>query len=235
MAPAGATAPVNELHSVQGGDPGLYAGTHNTPSCDVEKQIRALQASPAKNRAFASVAGVGPSAVPAYLRSLTPVQLRVDTRVTDHGYRGGAATSYQAVLQTGTAVLVDSRGVPRVRCMSGNPLTPPVAQRTTPKVKGDHWASYRPSNVVVVRPATQVIKVFVIFDSHQDKWFHRHRGDHSGHDDQWTKPPKHPVNPWATPVSPLPPSPSSPTPTGTSSPTSTGGAPAAPPAVSPRA
>ncbi|MEV0185001.1 DUF6777 domain-containing protein [Streptomyces sp. NPDC050625] len=209
----------NELHSVRGGDPGLYAGTRNTPSCDVPKQIRELQASPAKNNAFASVVGIRPSAVPAYLRSLTPVQLRVDTRVTDHGYRNGAATDYQAVLQAGTAVLVDGHGVPRVRCASGNPLTPPVAQRTPPKPVGDHWASYRPSAVVVVRPAPQIINFFIIFDGHNDEWIQRHRGDDTGDQDHRTSPPQHQVNPWATPYTP-PTAPTSPTSTGPSSPSS---------------
>ncbi len=207
----------NELHSVRGGDPGLYAGTRNTPSCDVAKQIRELQASRAKNNAFASVVGIRPSSVPAYLRSLTPVQLRVDTRVTDHGYRNGAATNYQAVLQSGTAVLVDGHGVPRVRCVSGNPLTPPVAQQTPPKPTGDHWASYRPSAVVVVRPAPRIINVFIIFDGHNDEWIQRHRGDHTGDQDHRTRPPEHQVNPWATPYTP-PTAPSSPTSTGPSSP-----------------
>lgn len=88
----------------------------------------------------------------------------MDTRVTNHGYRGGAATDYQAVLQTGTAVLVDGHGVPRVRCACGNPLTPAVAQRTVPRRTGDTWASYRSQNVVVVLPATTTIDVFVIYD-----------------------------------------------------------------------
>ncbi len=88
----------------------------------------------------------------------------MDTRVTNHGYRDGAATSYQAVLQAGTAVLVDNHGVPRVRCACGNPLTPPVAQQTTPKRTGDTWSSYRPQNVVVVTPAPRIINIFVIYD-----------------------------------------------------------------------
>ncbi|MFJ3234373.1 DUF6777 domain-containing protein [Streptomyces sp. NPDC086787] len=210
LTPSGAaSAPPGELHSVRGGEPGLYAGTPSTPSCDVEQQIKDLQADPAKDKAFASVAGVGPSAVPAHLRSLTPVQLRVDTRVTDHGYRDGAATSYQAVLQAGTAVLVDDRGMPRVRCASGNPLTPPVAQRTAPKTVGAPWPSYRPSAVVVVQPAEQVVKDFTMFDSRHDDWFKRRGGDHTAHEDRPTSPPAHPVDPWATPASSPPASSSS--------------------------
>ncbi|MGW7609919.1 DUF6777 domain-containing protein [Streptomyces sp. NPDC054766] len=185
------SAPANATRAVSGNAPGLYGGTRNVSSCDVGKQISALQADPAKNKAFATVEGIQPDAVPAYLRSLTPVQLRMDTRVTNHGYRNGAPTSYQAVLQTGTAVLVDARGVPRVRCACGNPLLAPVPQNGTPKPTGDSWPSYRPQNVVVVAPSTTVINVFVIFDPDNNEWIARHRGDNVHHDKK-THPPVNP-------------------------------------------
>jgi hypothetical protein len=198
---------------VDGSAPGLYGGTRNVASCDVEKQISALQEDPAKNKAFASVQGIEPSGVPAYLRSLTPVQLRMDTRVTNHGYRDGKPTSYQAVLQTGTAVLVDDRGVPRVRCACGNPLLPPVAQKSTPKQTGDSWPSYRLSNVVVVAPAPQVVNIFVIFDPDSGDWFNRHKGD-TGKKDQKADPAVKQPSPSVSspPPSPDSPSLSSPTP-----------------------
>ncbi|MFD5267923.1 DUF6777 domain-containing protein [Streptomyces sp. NPDC058335] len=200
-APATTSAPANAVRGVDGGAPGLYGGTQDVTACDVEKQIKALRADPDKNRAFASVPGIDPAEVPAHLRSLTPVHLRMDTRVTNHGYRDGAATPYQAVLQSGTAVLVDSRGVPRVRCACGNPLTPPVAQQTTPKRTGDSWPSYHPSNVVVVTPSTTVIDVFVLYDPGDDRWFARHRGD-TGGKDRPTKPPVTPPKPSASVSSP---------------------------------
>ncbi|MFF7522915.1 DUF6777 domain-containing protein [Streptomyces pseudovenezuelae] len=209
--PTGSSEPANAVRAVDGAAPGLYGGTRNVSSCDVEKQVKALQADQAKNKVFASVAGVPPSGVPAFLRSLTPVQLRMDTRVTNHGYRDGAATSYQAVLQAGTAVLVDDRGVPRTRCACGNPLTPPIAQQTTPKRTGDTWASYRPSNVVVVAPSTTVINIFVIYDPDHHDWIARHRGDTGGKDHK-THPPVRPspsvsVSPPTTPSTPSSPSP----------------------------
>ncbi|WOX16831.1 DUF6777 domain-containing protein [Streptomyces sp. N50] len=204
-----ASEPVNAVRGVDGGAPGLYGGTQNVSSCDVEKQIKALQAAPAKNTAFASVAGVQPAGVPAYLRSLTPVQLRMDTRVTNHGYRDGTATSYQAVLQAGTAVLVDNHGVPRVRCACGNPLSPPVAQQTTPKRTGDTWSSYRPQNVVVVTPAPQIINIFVIYDPENGHWFGRHHGDTGKHDHK-TPAPVNPASPSVTVSPPTSPSSNSP-------------------------
>lgn len=180
--------PANVTRAVDGAAAGLYGGTRNVASCDVEKQVEVLGANPAKTDAFAAVAGVESADVPAYLRSLTPVQLRMDTRVTNHGYRDGAATSYQAVLQAGTAVLVDDRGVPRVRCACGNPLKPPVALKTTPEPKGDAWSSYRAQNVVVVEPSTVIINVFVLYDPDHDDWFTRPAGDTGGKDKK-TSPP----------------------------------------------
>ncbi|MEU9054853.1 DUF6777 domain-containing protein [Streptomyces sp. NPDC048384] len=201
------SAPSNAVRGVDGGAPGLYGGTRSTAACDVEKQIEYLRAAPDKNRAFASVARVDADDVPAYLRALTPVQLRLDTRVTNHGYRDGAATRYQAVLQSGTAVLVDDRGVPRVRCACGNPLTPPVAQQGTLERTGDSWPSYRSSNVVVVVPSTTVINVFVIFDDERDEWVARERGDDGDKDKKTDRPAKpSPSVSVSTPTSPSPPS-----------------------------
>ncbi|MFJ6728683.1 DUF6777 domain-containing protein [Streptomyces sp. NPDC091281] len=184
------SASANTVRGVDGGAPGLYGGTRDVASCDVEKQVDALRAAPAKNRAFASVAGVAPDRVPAYLRALTPVQLRMDTRVTNHGYRDGTATPYQAVLQSGTAVLVDAHGVPRVRCACGNPLTPPVAQQGTLKRTGDSWPAYRPSDVVVITPSTTVVDVFVLYDPDDKGWFTRERGDTGGKDRPTDRPSK---------------------------------------------
>ncbi|WP_405577027.1 DUF6777 domain-containing protein [Streptomyces sp. NBC_01092] len=198
--------PSNEVRGVDGGAPGLYGGTRKVSSCDVEKQIDHLRAAPEKNRAFASVARVDAADVPAYLRSLTPVQLRLDTRVTNHGYVDGAATSYQAVLQAGTAVLVDDRGEPRVRCACGNPLTPPVAQQGTPRRTGDSWPSYRSSNVVVITPAQTIINVFVLFDADGDEWVARLRGDDGDKDRKTDRPAKPtPSASVTTPTSPTPP------------------------------
>ncbi|GGT29823.1 DUF6777 domain-containing protein [Streptomyces purpureus] len=189
----------NTTRGVTGSSPGLYGGTRNVASCDVERQVGYLDAEPAKKASFASVLGLQPDAVAGYLRGLTPVQLRYDTRVTNHGYRDGRANAYQAVLQAGTAVLVDSRGVPRVRCACGNPLKEPVAQ-ANPQPKGAAWPAYRPAGTVFVRPSATVVKVFVIYDQKNREWVARERGD-QGKKDKETRPPKQPP----IPASPMPP------------------------------
>ncbi|MFF0105441.1 DUF6777 domain-containing protein [Streptomyces hirsutus] len=216
---ASESSPATAVRGVRGGEPGLYGGTRDVSSCDVEQQIKYLREVPAKNEAFASVAGVESSEVPSYLRSLTPLQLRLDTRVTNHGYRDGAATDYQAVLQAGTAVLVDDRGVPKVRCACGNPLTKPVEQ-SDPRYTGTPWPGYSPSKVVVVDPAPRDIEKFVVRDT-DGGWFERKQGDTGGKDHP-TKPPEgQSPSPGDTPPSSLSPdtSPSAPQATPDSGPT----------------
>ncbi|MER5876095.1 DUF6777 domain-containing protein [Streptomyces sp. NPDC001910] len=168
------------LRSFSGAAPGLYGGTRNTGSCDVERQVGALAADPARTRAFALSSGIAPESVPGYLRGLTSVVLRADTRVTDHGFRDGQATGFPAVLQAGTAVLVDDRGVPRVRCACGNPLGRPVATDAAPATRGRPWSGYRPARVVVVTPAPIVITHLTIIDVTADSWIERPVGQ-DGH------------------------------------------------------
>ncbi|MGN9758293.1 DUF6777 domain-containing protein [Streptomyces sp. SD31] len=185
------------LRSLSGETPGLYAGTRGAGSCDVQRQIDRLTADRARGRVFAQAAGVSQASIPGYLRGLTSVVLRADTRVTNHGYRDGMGTGYQSVLQAGTAVLVDSRGVPRVRCACGNPLAPPVGLRGRPGTSGRAWQGYRPDQVIVVAPTTQLITNITIIDIADNTWIERPIG-HRGHGrDHVVRPPK-PVTP--TPV-----------------------------------
>lgn len=171
-----------------GATPGLYGGTENSASCDVEKQISYLTGAPSKNKAFAGVVGVTPGDVPRYLRSLTPVQLAYDTRVTNHGYKDGKTTEFQSVLQAGTAVMVDAYGVPRVRCKCGNPLTQPKALQGNVKTVGTKWPGYQSSNVVVVKPAKSKIKEFTLRNPKTGTWFKRPQGT-TGTADSPTSPP----------------------------------------------
>jgi hypothetical protein len=185
----------NVTQGVDGATPGLYGGTRKVASCDVEKQITALTADPDKSKTFASVLGIDPFGVPDYLRALTPVRLRMDTRVTNHGYRNGAPTSYQAVLQAGTAVLVDDHGVPRVRCACGNPLLPPVAVKGITRLKGEPWPGFSSSHVVVVRPAARVVDVFIVFDPKSGDWLARKAGDTVDSDKKTEPPAEHTPSP----------------------------------------
>lgn len=183
-AQSGSTA----VRSVSGGMPGLYGGTERVGSCDVERQIGYLTADQAKARAFAQAEGISQASVPGYLRSLASVVLRADTRVTNHGYSGGSVTSYQSVLQAGTAVLVDNRGVPRVRCACGNPLSPPVALRGGAGTSGRPWSGYRPTQVIVVTPTVQVITDITIINIVNNTWIERRIGHDARHDHRVPEP-----------------------------------------------
>ena len=182
-APVTATATASGgTRSVDGSTTGLYGGTERLSSCDVAQLSAFLTAHPDKGKAWAGVEGIPQSDIPSYLHSLTPVVLRADTRVTNHGFSDGAATSFQAVLQSGTAVLVDSHGVPRARCACGNPLTPPVITSDRQSYTGTAWSSFHPANVVEVRPSVTIINIIVLYDPRTGTWFGRPVGSKGGSD-----------------------------------------------------
>ncbi|MFD8595683.1 DUF6777 domain-containing protein [Kitasatospora sp. NPDC059646] len=166
--------------TVDGGTPGLYGGTREVASCDVPKLSGYLTGNPDKARAWAGVEGIDSSQIDSYLHGLTPVVLRQDTRVTNHGYHDGQATSYQAVLQSGTAVLVDNQGLPRVRCACGNPLLAPTGSGNT--YTGTAWTSFQPNGVVTVTPAAAPVTQIVLVDQATGSQFDRPVGGTGGSD-----------------------------------------------------
>ncbi|MEU0401899.1 DUF6777 domain-containing protein [Streptomyces sp. NPDC006197] len=170
-----------QVREVTGSTPGLYGGTRAIGSCDVERQAALLTADRTKARAFAEAAGIPETGVADWLRGLTPVALRADTRVTDHGYREGRANAFQAVLQTGTAVLVDQYGAPRVRCACGNPLRSPAAD-TSGIHRGDPWDAFDPDRVITVRPTTSVVTSLVIVNTTDRTWIERRTGSDGDQD-----------------------------------------------------
>ncbi|HUP84374.1 MAG TPA: discoidin domain-containing protein [Acidimicrobiales bacterium] len=161
------------IRSTSGSRPGLYGGTRNNASCDKPQLIAFLQQQPDKAAAFAAVVGIAATDVPAFINGLTPVLLRGDTRVTNHGFTGGKATPRQAVLQAGTAVLSDNLGVPRARCACGNPLSPPTAVSTSPAYTGKAWPGFSPKALDVVAPAPAPIEALVLADDVANTSFSR--------------------------------------------------------------
>ncbi|QIP83354.1 hypothetical protein GLX30_03950 [Streptomyces sp. Tu 2975] len=170
------------LRTMSGATPGLYAGIQGEAACDVGRQAGLLAADKRKAKAFAEAVGVERSGVAAFLRGLTPVVLRVDVRVTGHGFHDGAAVARQSVLQAGTAVLVDEFGAPRVRCASGAPLKQPVAIRTALVNKGEPWSGYRADRVIVIKPAAQAVNNLLLVSAVDNGWIERPGGT-EGEDD----------------------------------------------------
>ena len=71
------------------------------------------------------------------------------------GFGTGAPNAFQAVLQSGTAVMVDATGTPRVKCNCGNPLSPPSSTSLAEaRTVGRAWDGYSPSNVTCIRRGT---------------------------------------------------------------------------------
>ncbi|MFF4452681.1 DUF6777 domain-containing protein [Streptomyces goshikiensis] len=170
------------IRTVNAATPGLYGGTQRLGSCDVEQQLRSLSEDSAKARAFAEAADVEEAKIPDFLRGLTPVVLRADARVTNHGFRDGRPAAFQSVLQAGTAVLVDGHGMPRVRCACGNPLLAPRAAKGSPVYKGDAWNGYHANQVVVIEPTIQAIDNLVIVNIANNTWIERKAGDDGAQD-----------------------------------------------------
>jgi hypothetical protein len=167
--------------SLSGSAPGLYGGTGNQSVCDATALVAFLRAHPDKARAFASVLGIRPDQIASYVAELTPVLLREDTRVTNHGFANGEATTLQSILQAGTAVLVDNHGVPRVRCACGNPLTESTALSGAPNYTGIRWQDFDETRIIAVAPSPQPVDNFTLVNVYTGKPYQQPTGTGAGH------------------------------------------------------
>jgi hypothetical protein len=183
--PAGAPAPTVSTSPAAGtlGAPavssatrGLYAGRFGRSSCDVTRLVADLTADSARAKAFADVVGIQPAGIGGYVNGLTPVLLRLDTRLISYRYQGGAAAPFAAVLQAGTPVLAGPHGVPRLRCVCGNPLEQPSGSSGSDKYTGASWPGFDASKVVAVVPPKDRLTEFVLYDPVGGRWFTRPRG-----------------------------------------------------------
>ncbi|SBS75485.1 conserved hypothetical protein [uncultured Mycobacterium sp.] len=147
-----AVSPDRAVRLVSGAHPGLYGAIDQPVPCDAPGLANFLDAHSGRAKAWAQVEGLRPEQIPFYLNTLTPAVLTVDTWVTSHGYGSdGIPSRTQAVLQAGTAVMIDPAGVPRLRCAGAHPLTPPAnISFTTLTPTGTPWPGYNPENVVAI-------------------------------------------------------------------------------------
>ena len=203
--------------SVNGSEPGLYGGTLNESMCDREQLVEFLGDNADKARAFADVLDIDVDEIPDYIADLTAVVLRGDTRVTNHGFADGEATAFQAVLQAGTAVLVDFQGIPRVKCYCGNPLTEPI-EVDSPRYGGDQWDDFDPDDITVTFVDID-IDIFVITDVNTGDTFTRPRGtdgdqDQPGSGGDDPQPPDDTLPPETIPPATVPPETTAPLGTG---------------------
>lgn len=73
------------------------------------------------------------------------------TAVTNHGFENGRTNPINSVLQAGTAVLVDDKGEPRVRCKCGNPLLE-GKQFSRSSYTGQQWSGFDTTRITVIQP-----------------------------------------------------------------------------------
>ena len=145
--------------------PGLFSGQGHE-ICDQGRIGAALGADPARAAAWGEQADVGSADVGSHVAGLTPIVLRSDTAVTQHGYRDGGSVDYPAILQRGTAVLVNQVGQPVAKCAGGNPLTSPetTGSGEPSGYVGPAWPGFSPSSTTVIRAAVNPIDVFTVVD-----------------------------------------------------------------------
>ena len=113
---------------------GLYGGTEEN-TCDPERLISFLYANPDLGEAWAKVQGIEFVEIADYIRSLEIRILAEPTNVLNHGFNpeSGAPYEIDAVLDAGTAVLVDKNGDVRTRCYCGNPIKPKPPEHMPPR------------------------------------------------------------------------------------------------------
>ena len=167
--PAGTDTPVTPppatgVQEAPADTAGLYGGTLDNSSCDKTQLVNFLQANPDMAAGWAQTLDITADQIPTYVASRTPVLLRSDTAVTNHGYENGKVTSFPSLLQAGTAVLVNEFGQPVVKCYCGNPLTAAPAKLTNVKYTGPTWPDFKPDVFTVVQPSTVAITNFVMVD-----------------------------------------------------------------------
>lgn len=156
----GVVPPADPGGERRGDSPGLYGRADG--ACDPDALAVALRAA-GRDTVWARAQGRADGDAAAVLAALTPLVLRVDVLVDEHGWVGSADRTHRAVLQAGSAVLVDDRGVPRVRCTGGNPLAPPAAALGD-DVTGTPWRWFAASTVATVTPADRPLAGFAVVD-----------------------------------------------------------------------
>lgn len=80
--------------------------TSGGTTCDKAKFLRELQSRPDAIREWAAVLGVPQEQVAAYVATLEPRVLNIDTAVTNHGLHDGHAYARPSILKAGTTVLM---------------------------------------------------------------------------------------------------------------------------------
>lgn len=173
-------SPSNGGRAFQGDTPGLYSGVPNRQPCERQELIRDLAATPKKAAAWSRVQHIRPERIRAYVQRLSGVVLRSDTYARTYGYQGRVKPA-ATVLQAGTAVLVDRRGMPVVKCASGNPIKAAKPSKgAEPRFTGPAWSGFSRNAVTVIRPAPDAVKRITVVTVNKSELFRRVIGEAKG-------------------------------------------------------
>ena len=168
------------IRSVRGSASGLFGGSATQQVCDATTLVTFLGDDSDRAQAWVDAlnddatlqwsggAKLSVDDITTYVGELTSVFVQADTRVTNHGLKQDEALAHQAVLQKGTAVLVDKQGVPRVRCASGSPLIAPTPA-AKPKYRGEQWGGFSQTRLLIVVPSVELLDTIRIVDIHTGK------------------------------------------------------------------
>ncbi|MER5299558.1 DUF6777 domain-containing protein [Streptomyces lasiicapitis] len=180
-----------------GDTPGLYGGTLNKSSCDKAALVDFLTdaRNTKKAAAWSKARGIGVKGIGRYVRGLTPVLLRTDTLVKNHGFRKGVATVFESLLEAGIAVLLDRFGQPVVKCNCGNPLAPPSLSPgdiDPGSIPDPDWRDrYDRDKTTTVKPGTKPKRIgrFRLLDLDSGKGIGRTAGTKAAQDVRLPAPP----------------------------------------------
>lgn len=128
----------------------LAIGCASPDSAEVQERVASIHLEP---RDTSGPDPFMPSAAAGIDQPFIGSRVDLDTRVTNFGYTTERLTSRQSVLEAGTAVLVDDRGVPRVRCACGNPLGQPLSGHQASEYEGQPWPQFTPEHAIEITPA----------------------------------------------------------------------------------
>jgi hypothetical protein len=163
--PCGGRVPPQTGQEVKNGTTaGVFGGSANGEVCDVEALADRLAAVPIVGEAWAAVHGITVEELPAFVLSQTPVLLLSDTTATDYGLRNGQIVPRLAILERGTAVLVDDRGTLTARCISGSPLRNARPIPADAEFSGEPWQGFSPRFVDDLRPGEVPVDEFLLVD-----------------------------------------------------------------------
>lgn len=147
------------VREMSGGTSADLYGSSSEAVCDRVALVERLQSDPQRAESWADAAGVDSAdmdEITEFVESLAPVVLANDVAVTNHAWSSGTADAFQSVLQGGTAVMVDDRGIPRVQCACGNPLREAdLPDDEEVALEGERWDGFGSAELTTVAPADE--------------------------------------------------------------------------------